>query len=185
MPQLVKNLENVNLACSTQIFINFEGQISLEVSSKLVRGQSSVEYLFVVALALMMIIPGSVIFYRYSADSQEAVVSAQIYKSGSDLVDTAELIYSIGSNSWQTVELTFPTDVHGVEVYRDTVSGISELVIIFGPYDSHAVFFTRTSLLNETASNCTSGCTIPVHDGINNIRVESYDNGVVRYRVIV
>lgn len=148
----------------------------------LIRGQSSVEYLFVVAIALMMIIPGSIIFYRYSSDSQEALVNNQIYRSGSDLVTNAELMYSIGSDSWQTMSITFPETIHGIELYRD--GGISELVIIYGPYDSHAVFFTRTNLLNATSNDCSAGCTLPIHDGLNEIRIQSYDDGVVRYQVI-
>ncbi|MCF7798579.1 hypothetical protein K9M74_01615 [Candidatus Woesearchaeota archaeon] len=130
----------------------------------------------------MMIIPGSVIFYRYSSDSQAALVSTQIYRSGTELIDTADLIYSVGSNSWQTLALSIPTDVHEMLVYNDT--SMSELVLVYGPYKSHAVFFTRITLLNETSNDCSAGCSIPITDGVNEIRVESHANGVVRYKVV-
>ncbi len=148
----------------------------------LTKGQSSVEYLFVVAIALLLLVPGSIIFYRYSADSQKSIVSSQVYKSGSDLITTADLMYSIGADSWQTIELTFPSDVNSLEVYRD--GSMSELVISYGFDNSQAVFFTKTSLLNTTNNDCTAGCSVPIHDGLNQIRVESYDNGIIRYRVL-
>jgi len=147
------------------------------------KSQSSVEYLFVVAIALLMIIPASVIFYRYSSDSQSGLISSQIYKTGNDMIHAAELMYSIGPDSWKTVDVTLPPDVSSVIIYND--SDWNELVLTYGPYDSSAVFFTKTILLNSTASDCSTGCVIPVHSGKNSIRVESYTDGVVRYRVIV
>ena len=54
------------------------------------RAQSSVEYIFIVAFALMIIIPGAFVFSQYSATSQAGLRNAQIYKIGNDLIDSSE-----------------------------------------------------------------------------------------------
>lgn len=148
------------------------------------KGQSSVEYIFVVALALLLIIPGTIIFFQYSQSSQKAIVSSQLYKIGNDLVSTGELMYSVGENSWQTIEVNFPSSVQSVTVYNNSQGG--EMVIRHGlDYPSDAVFFTYNKLLNSTEGvDCSDGCLIPINQGYTKIRVESESNGNIVYRVI-
>lgn len=153
------------------------------------RAQSSVEYIFIVAFALMIVIPGAFVFSQYSSASQSSLRNAQLYKVGSDLIDASELMFSVGENSWQTVDITLPNDVVSMTVY-DGADGINELVIEYEDlYISQAVFFTEVPLKNSTSNeafiqDCTNGCSIPIHDGKNSIRVESLRNSIVVLRVI-
>ena len=136
-----------------------------------------------VAMALALIIPGTIIFHQYTIGTQKAIVSSQIYKIGNDLLDSAELMYSVGENSWQTLEITFPQEIDSVKVYTET--GGSELVLRHGTdYVSDAVFFTKIKLLNSTEQNCDGGCEIPINNGFTKIRVESIGDGKVIYRVM-
>jgi hypothetical protein len=150
------------------------------------KGQSAIEYIFVVALALLIIVPGTIIFYQYTQSSQKAIVSSQIYKIGNDMVSGAQMMYSVGDNSWQTIEINFPSTVHQVTIYNEGTGGI--LVIRHGTdYISDAVFFSRVPLLNSTAdesNDCSAGCIIPIHKGYTKIRIESEKEGHVRFRVI-
>ena len=144
--------------------------------------QSSVEYLFVVALALMIIIPGSMIFYNYSQNSQEQLLHSQIFKLGNTMLDSATMMYSVGDNSWKTIKLSFPKEVASVKVFN--VSGYSELVINYGRKDmSDTVFFSDIPLCNATECNCTTGCQIDVNSGLNKMRVMS-KNGDVYFKVV-
>ncbi|MFP4118501.1 MAG: hypothetical protein ACLFTH_00420 [Candidatus Woesearchaeota archaeon] len=149
------------------------------------KGQSSIEYLFIVAIALLLIVPGTALFYQYSRNSQESLQHSQIFKIGSELVETGEMIYSVGENSWQTVEISFPDAVKSMTVYSEP--GVNELEITYGDaYPSDAVFFTDNLLLNATGneSECSSGCKIPIRAGVNRIRVESGTEGEIRYRLV-
>ena len=150
------------------------------------KGQSAIEYIFVVALALLIIVPGTIIFYQYTQSSQKAIVSSQIYKIGNDIVSGAQMMYSVGDNSWQTIEIHFPSTIHEVKVYNEGTNGI--LVIKHGTdYISDAVFFSRVPLLNSTAdesNDCSNGCIIPIHKGLNELRIESEREGFVRLRVL-
>jgi hypothetical protein len=92
-------------------------------------------------------------------------------------------MYSVGENSWQTLEITFPQEIDSVKVYTET--GGSELVLRHGTdYVSDAVFFTKIKLLNSTEQNCDGGCEIPINNGFTKIRVESIGDGKVIYRVM-
>jgi hypothetical protein len=148
------------------------------------KAQSSVEYIFMVAMALALIIPGTVIFYQYTTGSQKAIVSSQIYKIGTDLVDSAEMMYSVGENSWQTLEITFPQDITSVTIYNSS-SG-SELILRHGKdYSSDAMFFSRNTFLNSTDGiDCANGCNVAIKKGFTRIRVESKRGGTVIFRVV-
>lgn len=153
------------------------------------RAQSSVEYIFIVAFALMIIVPGAFVFSQYSITSQAGLRNVQIYKIGSDIVDSSELMYSVGENSWQTIDLTFHSDIESLIVYNGS-DGINELVITY--YDSalsQAVFFTEIPITNASSTesvieDCTLGCVIPHHEGKNSIRIESLRNSIIVLRVV-
>ncbi|MGM5481568.1 MAG: hypothetical protein ACQESE_04115 [Nanobdellota archaeon] len=149
------------------------------------QGQSSIEYLFIVAIALLMIVPGTALFFQYSQNSQESLQHSQVFKIGNELVETGEMIYSVGENSWQTVEVSFPDAIKSMTVYSK--DDLSELEITYGAaYLSDAVFFTKNTLLNSSGnkSECSSGCDIPIRTGVNKIRVESGTAGEIRFRLV-
>ena len=149
--------------------------------------QSSVEYIFIVAFALMIVIPGAYVFSQYTTGSQAALRNAQIYKTGNDIVDSAELMYSVGENSWQTLEITFPEGVDQVKVFN-TSNGITELVIYYQDrYLSESVFFSDVLITNSSSTSssivdCTNGCVVPFHEGQNHVRVESLTNSLIILR---
>lgn len=146
------------------------------------KAQSSVEYIFIVALALLIIIPGSMIFYSYSNNSKISLLHSQVFKIGNTLIDTASEIYSIGDNSWQTVEISFSDQINKIILYNSSTH--SELIIQYGAETpSEGVFFSDIQLCNQTSCNCTLGCNIPFHQGINNVRIQSID-GKIYYRVV-
>lgn len=153
------------------------------------RAQSSIEYIFIVAFAMMIIIPGAFVFNKYSSTSQEGLRNAQIYKIGNDIIDASEQMYSVGENSWQTIDLTFPPDIISVKIYNGS-DGINELVIQYeGKTISDAVFFTEIPISNSSSTSssiedCTLGCPLHIISGKNSIRVESLRNSIVVLRVV-
>ena len=44
------------------------------------RGQSAVEYLFIVVLALSLILPASFLFFDFSKSSEDAIIGSQFKK---------------------------------------------------------------------------------------------------------
>lgn len=137
------------------------------------KGQSSVEFILIVAFSLLMLIPATILFLNYSADAESTVVNSQTYQMGNELVLTAELIEGVGRESWQTLELVVPQSVNDVWVYEGVSGQLSEVVVNYGNPPSSAVFFTDSILRVNTSVDCSSGCELPVVDGLNKIKVEN------------
>ncbi|MGE0793100.1 MAG: hypothetical protein AB7V77_02900 [Candidatus Woesearchaeota archaeon] len=146
------------------------------------KAQSSVEYLLVVAMALMIIIPGSFIFYSYSANSKNSLMHSQVFKIGNTLIDTATKVYSIGDDSWNTIEISLPEQIKSITIYNS--STYNELIINYGSETpSDGVFFSTVQLCNQTSCNCTIGCNVPFIEGINKFRIMALD-GKVYFQVV-
>lgn len=131
-----------------------------------------------------MIIPATILFMNYTSDSKDSVISSQVFKLGNDLIVTGEKMYSVGHNSWQTIDLSIPDGLVSVTVYNGSKS---ELVLSFGDPVSDVVLFSNVPLFNRTETDCTYGCRIPLHIGPNRLRVKSTMNnnvGIVRYEVV-
>ena len=106
-------------------------------------GQSAFEYILVVGVAMLLIVPGAYLFYNYSVRSGDELTRSRVEAVGNDLVDTAEKVYFIGENSWETLDVDAPDEVRWIYIVNN-----SELVI---EYDSHvgisdAVFFSDVNI---------------------------------------
>lgn len=135
------------------------------------KAQSSVEYLFIVVLALTLILPASFLFFDFSKSSEDSVISAQINRVGNEILATAEQVYVIGNNSRVTLELVLPDILESVIIYEE-----AELVISYYTQTglSQAVFFSDLNITNGT-HRCPSGspCNVFLTPGMNNVRVSS------------
>lgn len=146
---------------------------SREVFCIVRKGQSSVEYLFIVGISLLVIIPTSFLFLSYSKNSEDAVVSSQINRVGTDIMQSVEEVFIIGNNSWVTLEVSLPSNVKNVTIY-----GESELVIHYFSQTgvSDAVFFSDINITNST--NCLTECVVDLTGGKNSLRVSSLGDEV-------
>ena len=130
------------------------------------KGQISIEYLFILAMSLAIIIPGSMMFFRYSQESNEQLVASQINRIGTNVITTAEEIYTVGDGSWITLDVTIPQSAKDAYVEGDDLvieyrssSGITE-----------AVFFSDIDIQGPYADGAISPS---FHTGTMQIRVES------------
>ncbi len=132
-------------------------------------GQVSVEYLLVLGMAFLLLVPGGYLFYSFSQGSQEQVAGSQITRSGDLIINTVKEVYSVGENSWSTVNINFPSGVQNIYV----TGGGNELVI---EYDSatgtsEAVFFSNINMTTPYAGGeITAG---EFKSGLTKIKVSS------------
>ena len=123
-----------------------------------------------VAMALALIIPGTIIFHQYTIGTQKAIVSSQIYKIGNDLMDSAELMYSVGENSWQTLEITFPQDITQMKVFNEKY-----LPSIIGKYDIEDEYRYMIESSEEDLS-ILGMCRLYIEEFIETLKLEIYTN---------
>ncbi|MFC2134079.1 class III signal peptide-containing protein [Bacteroidota bacterium] len=136
------------------------------------KGQISVEYLLIIGMALAILVPGSILFYNYSKNSNEQLVASQINRIGKNIISNAEQMYTIGKNSWVTLDISFPestTDAYIVDgselvIKYQTTRGITE-----------SVFFTDITIEGLFSGNISN----PFHSGNMKIKIESLGDRVL------
>jgi len=96
------------------------------------KSQASVEYLMVVGLAFVIIMPMVYMFYSYTTAVQEDVSMAKIHKIGIDIVHTAEQVYYLGEPSRSTININMPENVYNITVMDSVPSGQGLVVFYYG-----------------------------------------------------
>ena len=136
------------------------------------RGQSSLEYLLIVALTLTLIIPATYVFYSYSKDSSQDITDAQLTKLGRGIVDTAETIFYSGLGSKTTMDINVPEGVISVVIIdgKELVFNVTTNIGV-----NEVVFFSSVNM-TTTGSNCNVNvCSIPglSNSGLKTLRIET------------
>lgn len=140
--------------------------------------QASMEYLLVVALTLVIIVPTSYIFYNYSKESSEELTDAQIIKIGRSIVDASESIFFSGQGSKTVLELNIPENVNSVVI----IDGI-ELVfnVTTNTGVSEFAFFSAVNLTSQGSSCNYNVCYLPeiASSGLKKIKLETINSNSV------
>jgi hypothetical protein len=144
------------------------------------QGQGAFEYILVVGIAMLLIVPGVILFYNYSLKSNDEVMRSQINMIGNDIMDAAEKVYYIGEYSWQSLKIDIPNKVTNIYVLDD-----SELVIEYHSYAglSQAVFFSDVDIAagGNSIPNPPGAVAISneMHPGLNIIKIVSMGSYVL------
>ena len=100
------------------------------------KAQISVEYAIIMGFVAVISIPLIIIYYDYTAASNEEIVSRQILNIAQKVVDTAESVYYLGEPSQTTLKVHIPNQVveSTIEQERELVfkirtkTGITDIV---------------------------------------------------------
>ena len=126
-----------------------------------VRGQISFEYLVIVGLAILVIVPALLFFLTFASGGDDAVAHTRVAEIGSQFLSTSSEVFSLGRNSWLTLDVTLPETIENISINHNT-STLDELIITYrtknGPTD--AVFFSDVSLGNASADPSSGGSLI-------------------------
>jgi uncharacterized protein (UPF0333 family) len=135
------------------------------------RGQISVEYLIIIAVAIGILVPGVLFFYTYSQSSTSSSTNSRMNEIGLRVVATVQSTYALGVGARETVEFVMPA-----EVTRAYVNS-TELVFVydtgFGP--SETVFFSN---INMTGASPDGNISIP-HPGVTRYRISAQGQTVL------
>ena len=133
-------------------------------------GQISVEHLFMVLLAVLIIVPGTSLFYTYSKNSNHQMVSNQITRIGNEILKNAEVVYFLGKDSRIKMTLNFPRTMQSINISGE------ELSISFQSYAGYneAVFFSDITL--RGVSPGYTDILPEFHTGTVHLVIENRDN---------
>ena len=137
------------------------------------RGQASVEHLAILGVALLIVIPATILFSNYARTENERVIKTQISRIGEEITRAAETIAIVGAGSHTVLKFNLPDAVDEMYLAGDmlvikyhTFNGPGQDmyfadVTMFGPYD-----YTPS----EPADDLTT-LTDHFHDGLMKIKV--------------
>ena len=79
------------------------------------KAQSAMEYVSVVGFIMIIMLPATYLYIKYSGDSSDSVTNAKIDSISNEIIKAAEQMYSYGEGSQTTLEINFPRGVERVE----------------------------------------------------------------------
>jgi hypothetical protein len=88
------------------------------------KAQVSVEYLLVLALSFLMLIPGLYLVLDYTNDSSAQIILYQINQIGQLMVETAQTVDGYGTDARIVVELDLPEGIRNISILNNTYLSI-------------------------------------------------------------
>jgi hypothetical protein len=110
--------------------------------------QASMEYLIVVGVAFLVMLPAIYFFFTFSKESGQEIATSQLDAVGREMVQTAETLLYSGPGSKTTMKVSIPEGVFGASIVdrREIVFNVST-----SAGNSELLFFSRVNL---TAQGC-------------------------------
>ena len=138
------------------------------------KAQSALEYLMIIAVTLMIIIPTVYLLYSYSKQSTEEMIYPQINEIGISIINNAESVYYSGEHSKIVITVNMPDKINDVYILynRELVFDIeTELG------SNEMVFFSDIDITSDSciAERCDLSDIAP--SGIKKIKVQSINQG--------
>lgn len=138
------------------------------------KGQAAFEYILVVAVIGVMIIPAAYMFFRYSSSSADQIDKAQLDQLGRNIVAAAERVYFQGPPSRTELEGRMPKNVVNLSVIGNWGTGAQQLLIRAVTPDT-TTDFPFPSQVNINGSFNGSLRDITISAGIKKISIEAYE----------
>lgn len=144
------------------------------------KAQSALEYLMIIAITLIIIVPTTYLFSTYSRHSAEQIIYSQINDIGINIINNANFIYQSGEYSKIVMDINMPEKINDVYILynRELVFNIESE---FG--SNEMVFFSNANIVSDS---CTpEGCSLCercdlsdiASSGIKKIKIESINQG--------
>jgi len=132
------------------------------------KAQVSIEFLIIIGFAFMMTIPLVILFYQQSESINIEVTSSQVDKIASEIRDSADEVYYLGSPSKKTLTVYIPEGVNNITIRNNTIIFIVESAS--GDYE----------MVKWTAANLTGTLQNDKGDneGIRCVAAQAYDDYV-------
>lgn len=147
------------------------------------KAQSSLEYLLVVALTLVIIVPTTYLFYNYSKESSEEITDAQLTKLGRTLLDTAESLFYTGQGSKSVVDVNVPENIASAVI----IDGRELVFNITTNFGTSEIVFISTVNISTKGSSCNENvCTIPelATSGLKKVKLEVLNKNSVDISIV-
>lgn len=140
------------------------------------RGQSAVEYLTIVTLSLLILIPTGFYVLEYAGNIQSQTQSRQLGVVGEQLISAVNEVYASERDSFIRLTIELPDTTRAV-----TIEDNSELVISVQTQvgESDMVFFSENVNITANGTSCSDTCQVGIGAGTNNVKVDNAGTEVI------
>ena len=149
---------------------------------KKTKAQSALEYMTIIGIAFVLIIPAVMIFFNYSKTTTDQTTAAQLNLIGNQILSASEEMHVLGPGSWVTLDINFPDALKNASVENDG----KDLVFVYysNEGESYSVNFAQQFEMFTGGAQCkdSSGCGLNVTAGKNTMRIESLGSGKIWLR---
>ena len=133
------------------------------------------EYLIVVGLAFLVMVPTTYFFFNFSKESSEEVTFYQLEAIGRAIVDTSESLFYTGEGSKTILKISIPKGIEGASLIdgRELVFNVSSSAGY-----SEIIFISRVNL--TSGNSCKGVCVLePLSaPGVLSIQIEVQNDSV-------
>jgi hypothetical protein len=141
------------------------------------KAQASFEYMAVLAIGLIILVPFVYLFQQYSSQSVNNIQTTVLRTIGDDIINSAETAYYMGYPSRLTLQENFPSGVQDMSLTADWGAHSNQLT--FRMYDGKVLsFFTKVNLRSDITPSYYSG-------GLKNIVLETRNSTEGIYVMII
>ncbi len=137
------------------------------------RGQSSVEFLLIVSLALFLLIPALAVFTDFIQKTSGDVIVSHVEEIGNTMVANVQTVYFHGPGAMIVLDVNMPENVVNMTVENDNFLIIT--VKIEGR-TSDFLFYSDAPM----QANITSSYFSP---GLKHMKIEAIEGGVLLERI--
>lgn len=138
------------------------------------KAQYALEYLMIIAITLMVILPATYLFSTYSRESLSEITDPQVREIGRNIIGNSESVYFSGESSKMVMDVRMPPQVSDIYILYNRE-------LVFKTYsevgDNELVFFSD---VNITSDDCVAErCSLSAlsESGVKKIKIESVSGG--------
>ncbi len=85
------------------------------------KSQVAIEHIMIVAIVMLILIPGIILYVRYSGQSSDAIAISKAETIAREITKAANEVYNYGQGSQKIVEADFPSQIDYVEFKQNEI----------------------------------------------------------------
>lgn len=138
------------------------------------KAQSALEYMMIIGLSLLIIVPSTYFFLSYSAGSSTQIIDSQVLQMGQTIVSSAATVYYSGRDSKLTIDVTMPNTINNVYIIGNT-----ELVMNVTSQNGYSelIFVSEVNISSDSCSGNFCYLDDLSTGGLKKVQLRSIDNG--------
>lgn len=85
----------------------------------MVKAQSALEFLMIVGISLVLIIPALLSFFYFTQDAAYTTITSRVENIGNAMIETAQRVYFYGNQAREVLTIDFPQKVLSLEIQNN------------------------------------------------------------------